>query len=228
MSFIVIEGLDGAGKSTQLNFLADYLNSKGVECESLHFPRTNSPFFGELIARFLRGELGNLEQVDPYLVALLYAGDRKDASELLKQWLSSGKTILLDRYVYSNIAFQCAKLDGLDNQTRLRDWIYNLEFNYFAIPKPNLNIFLDVPFQFTVSKLTKHRDGADRDYLKGNVDIHENNLSFQEKVRRVYLMQESFDRDFVVIPCGNEQGEMSLQEEVSQKILKVVQNRLKI
>ena len=158
MSFIVIEGLDGAGKSTQLNFLADYLNSKGVECESLHFPRTNSPFFGELIARFLRGELGNLEQVDPYLVALLYAGDRKDASELLKQWLSSGKTILLDRYVYSNIAFQCAKLDGLDNQTRLRDWIYNLEFNYFAIPKPNLNIFLDVPFQFTVSKLTKHRE----------------------------------------------------------------------
>ena len=64
--------------------------------------------------------------------------------------------------------------------------------------------------------------------FRSNVDIHENNLSFQEKVRRVYLMQESFDRDFVVIPCGNEQGEMSLQEEVSQKILKVVQNRLKI
>lgn len=228
MSFIVIEGLDGAGKSTQLHLLADYLKSKGVECESLHFPRTDSPFFGELIARFLRGELGELEQVDPYVVALLYAGDRKDAATLLNQWLSSGKTILLDRYVYSNIAFQCAKLNGVDEQKRLRDWIYDLEFNYFAIPKPNLNIFLDVPFQFTVSKLTKHRNGADRDYLKGNVDIHENNLSFQEKVRRVYLMQESFDNDFVVIPCANGQGEMSEQNEVFEKILAVVQNRLKV
>lgn len=228
MSFIVIEGLDGAGKSTQLHLLADYLKSKGVECESLHFPRTDSPFFGELIARFLRGELGELEQVDPYVVALLYAGDRKDAATLLNKWLSSGKTILLDRYVYSNIAFQCAKLNGVDEQKRLRDWIYDLEFNYFAIPKPNLNIFLDVPFQFTVSKLTKHRNGADRDYLKGNVDIHENNLSFQEKVRRVYLMQESFDNDFVVIPCANGQGEMSEQNEVFEKILAVVQNRLKV
>lgn len=226
MSFIVIEGLDGAGKSTQLKLLGNYFSQNGVECESLHFPRTDSPFFGDLIARFLRGELGNLEQVDPYVVAMLYAGDRRDASELLNSWLNANKTILLDRYVYSNIAFQCAKLKDHEAQKTLRNWIYNLEFSYFKIPKPDLNIFLDVPFDFTVSRLTKNREGDDREYLKGNVDIHEDNLSFQEKVRRVYLEQEKIDPNFVVIPCSNDDGQMGEQHEIFGKLLPVIKNRL--
>ena len=228
MSFIVIEGLDGAGKSTQLKLLGEYFSQKGVECETLHFPRTDSPFFGDLIARFLRGELGNLEQVDPYVVAMLYAGDRKDASELLNSWLKANKTILLDRYVYSNIAFQCAKLKDAEAQNTLRNWIYDLEYSYFKIPKPDLNIFLDVPFDFTVSRLTKHREGNDREYLKGSVDIHEDNLSFQEKVRRVYLEQEKVDSSFVVIPCSNDDGKMGEQQEIFGKLLPVIKNRLGI
>ncbi len=225
MSFIVIEGLDGAGKSTQLKLLGDYLLSKGKPFESLHFPRTNSPFFGELVARFLRGELGMLEQVDPYVVALLYAGDRKDAASILNGWLNDGKTILLDRYVYSNIAFQCAKLNDIDEQRKLRDWIYDLEFNYFGIPKPDLNIFLDVPFEFTKSKLTQNRDGEDRNYLKGNVDIHEENLSFQEKVRRVYLDQVKYDSNYLIINCSNKNGEMEDMRLIFDKIVKSIVDR---
>jgi dTMP kinase len=228
MSFIVIEGLDGAGKSTQIKLLGNYLAQKGIACESLHFPRTYSPFFGELIARFLRGELGNLEQVDPYVVALLYAGDRKDAADMLKGWLNDNKTIILDRYVYSNIAFQCAKLTSLSEQSKLRNWIYELEFNYFAIPKPDLNIFLDVPFNFTVSRLTKNREGMDREYLHGSVDIHEDNLSFQEKVRQIYLQQETIDSSFVVIPCSNNSGEMGEQELIHSRIISVVNKQLDI
>lgn len=228
MSFIVIEGLDGAGKSTQLKLLGNYLSQQGIECQSLHFPRTDSPFFGDLIARFLRGELGKLEQVDPYVVAMLYAGDRKDAAELLNSWLNSNKTILLDRYVYSNIAFQCAKLDDRVAQLNLRNWIYDLEFNYFKIPKPDLNIFLDVPFDFTISRLTKHREGDDREYLKGNIDIHEDNLSFQEKVRRVYLEQEKMDPSFLVIPCSKDDGTMGEQHEIFEKLLPKIKTRLGI
>lgn len=219
MSFIVIEGLDGAGKSTQLQMLAQRFNAQGISCEALHFPRTDSPFFGELIGRFLRGELGKLEEVDPYVVAMLYAGDRRDAASILQGWLSKGKTILLDRYVYSNIAFQCAKLSNADEQKRLRDWIYELEFAYFGIPKPTLNIFLDVPFDFTVSRLQNQRTGADREYLKGSVDIHEEDLSFQERVRQVYLKQPQYDDSFVVIPCANEQGKMGNKDEIFSKIV---------
>ena len=74
--FIVLEGLDGAGKSTQIRMLRQLLAERGVESEYVHFPRFDAPVYGELIARFLRGEFGGVNEVDPYLVALLFAGDR--------------------------------------------------------------------------------------------------------------------------------------------------------
>ena len=153
MKLFVIEGVDGAGKSTQIKLLKDYLRSRGNKCEYLHFPRTEAPWFGELIARFLRGEFGSLNEVNPYLVAMLYAGDRKDAADLLSNWLKEGRIVLLDRYSYSNIAYQCAKLDSVKEQDKLMKWILSLEFTHFAIPRPDLNIFLDVPLTFTEQKL---------------------------------------------------------------------------
>lgn len=228
MSFIVIEGLDGAGKSTQINNLARFFDAKGIPHKSMHFPRTDSPFFGELIARFLRGEFGNLNEVNPYIVALLYAGDRKDASDLLNTWIDGGCTVILDRYVYSNIAFQCAKLSGDDEKLKLRDWIFNLEYNYFKIPKPDISIFLDVPFHFTVDRLTRRRKGTDRNYLRGSSDIHEEDLDFQEKVRRVYLAQEALDSNFVVVPCTNSAGGMDNPDGISERIMSIITKRLKL
>ena len=61
------------------------------------------------------------------------------------------------------------------------NWIFSLEFNHFAIPKPDFNIFLDVPFAFTEKNLTKTRTGNDRDYLNGTRDIHEESMVFQKK-----------------------------------------------
>ena len=108
MSLIVLEGLDGAGKSTQIDLLQQLLASRGLRYEYLHFPRFDAPIYGELIARFLRGELGAVDAVDPYVVALLYAGDRADAAPVIRRWLDEGKFVILDRYVYSNVAYQCA------------------------------------------------------------------------------------------------------------------------
>lgn len=223
MALIVIEGLDGAGKSTQIRFLSEYYTDRGITNRYLHFPRTDSPFFGEMIARFLRGELGNVNQVDPYVIALLYAGDRMDASSTIKNWLLQGETVLLDRYVYSNIAFQCAKLTDIATQGRLRNWIFNLEYEYFRIPKPDLNLFLDVPFAFTTERLTENRAGDDRSYLNGKSDIHEQDLTFQEKVRQVYLQQELLDHKFRVIKCFNEKHEIMKPEEIFSLIIDEVE-----
>ena len=187
MNLIVIEGLDGAGKSTQIKLLNSFFESEGIKSEYLHFPRTEAPYFGELISRFLRGEFGKLDDVDPYLVAMLYAGDRKDASEIIKEWLDKGSYVILDRYVYSNIAYQCAKISDSTERSKLRDWILDLEFRHFAIPEPALNIFLDVPFSFTRENLKGSRSGNDREYLNGNSDIHEISLDFQHRVRDVYI-----------------------------------------
>ncbi|MFI3295487.1 MAG: dTMP kinase [Rikenellaceae bacterium] len=213
--FIVIEGLDGAGKSTQVAKLTEYFNAQGKEVEYLHFPRFSAPVYGELIAKFLRGELGAIDQVDPQLIALIYAGDRADASGMIGEWLDSGKIVIVDRYVYSNIAYQCAKSTS---QSALREWIFDLEYTHNNIPRPDLSIFLNVPFKFTESSLSKVREGDDRSYLNGKADIHEASLSFQERVLREYLSCEGIDPRFRVIDCSTEQGEMADAQTIFNRI----------
>jgi len=212
--FIVLEGLDGAGKSTQIRYLQDYFQTRNQSLQFIHFPRFDAPVYGALIAQFLRGELGAIDTVSPQLVALLFAGDRHHAAPQIRQWLAQGYVVIADRYVYSNIAYQCAKVADVEQRKRLRDWILQMEYGDFNLPRPDLNLFLDVPIGFVAEKLSAPRDGEDRDYLNGKSDIHESNLSFQEKVRQVYLTQSATDPDFSVIPCGDEYGKMLGEEEI--------------
>jgi dTMP kinase len=205
---IVLEGLDGAGKSTQINLLQKYFENRGVIVKYLHFPRFDSPVYGDLIARFLRGDLGSIEQVHPYLIALLFAGDRKDAADMIGEWLKEGYCVILDRYLYSNIAFQCAKVKDAQEAENLRDWIFDTEYTKFAIPKPDLNLFLDVPLKFVDKKLSESRAGDDREYLKGKKDIHEASIDFQSKVRERYLKECRRDPEFVRIDCSDISGDM--------------------
>jgi dTMP kinase len=203
MKFMVIEGLDGSGKSTQINMLQDFLKNEDIPFRYVHFPRTDSPVYGELIARFLRGELGDIDLVNPYLVALIYAGDRLDASETIKRWLNEGFLVIVDRYVYSNIAYQCAKVKDVKEKQKLKQWILDLEFDYNQLPKPDLNIYLDVPFEFTKNRLQNARSGNDRDYLNGKADIHEADLDFQMRVRDMYLELSKTEGQLQLINCAD-------------------------
>jgi len=225
MSFIVIEGLDGSGKSTQIKLLRKYFEKESVNYFFLHFPRTDAPVFGELIARFLRGELGKIEEVNPYLLALLYAGDRMNAAGIIRTELEKNKVVLADRYVWSNIAFQCAKLEKTDEQERLRDWILHMEYEHFRIPRPDLNLFLDVPSSFTAKKLTEKRDGSERNYLKGRQDIHEKDLQFQQKVRNIYLRFATSQPDCITIPCYTQDETILPEEEIFSKIITTLKDK---
>lgn len=216
--FIVLEGLDGAGKSTQIRMLRQLFADRGVESEYVHFPRFDSPVYGQLIARFLRGEFGGVQEVDPYLVALIFAGDRADAAPQIRQWLAEGKAVVLDRYVYSNVGFQCAKLPAGEERDRLADWIVNLEFGHNALPRPDLSLFLDVPFAFTERKLSEAREGDDRDYLQGGQDIHEASLQLQQDVRSVYLASAAKDPSLRVVDCSDASGAMESPESIFAKI----------
>ena len=216
--FIVLEGLDGAGKSTQIRMLRQLFADRGVESEYVHFPRFDSPVYGQLIARFLRGEFGGVQEVDPYLVALIFAGDRADAAPQIRRWLAEGKAVVLDRYVYSNVGFQCAKLPAGEERDRLADWIVNLEFGHNALPRPDLSLFLDVPFAFTERKLSEAREGDDRDYLQGGQDIHEASLQLQQDVRSVYLALAAKDPSLRVVDCSDASGAMESPEGIFAKI----------
>ncbi len=217
MPFIVLEGLDGAGKSTQVGLIAKMLEERGVKHEFVHFPRFESPVYGELIARFLRGELGEIDRVDPYLVALIYAGDRQNAAPQIRQWLDQGRFVIADRYVMSNVAYQCAKVSGEAERLALRRWILELEYGYNKIPEPDASLFLDVPTAFVESRLAAERSGDDRGYLKGKQDIHEASFDFQLRVRDEYLAFPQGNR-YKIVSCVSDSCEMRPAAEIFERI----------
>lgn len=222
MRFLVIEGLDGSGKSTQVNLLKEHLRKSAVKYKYLHFPRLEDGVYGTLIARFLRGEMGEIDKVDPYLVALLFAGDRRDAKAVIERWIDENYIVIVDRFVYSNVAFQGAKYTDENEQEKLADWIMDLEFNVHKLPVPDMNIFLDVPFSFTKKLLSGNRKGADRDYLNGQQDIHENDLEFQEKVRGIYHSVCSRLGNITIVNCANESGEMKQPDEIFENLRRII------
>ena len=192
MPLIVLEGLDGAGKTTQTELLKERLESRGLRYEYLHFPRFDAPVYGGLIAR-------------------------ADAAAMIRKWLARGKYVLLDRYVNSNIAYQCAKVEGGEAREMLRRWILDLEYGHNAIPRPDVSLFLDVPFRFTERSLTAPRRGADRGYLGGADDIHEASLAFQRRVREIYLGLAE-EGELEVVDCRDEKGDMCPPQRVFARI----------
>lgn len=216
---VVLEGLDGAGKSTQVKRFRNYLEQRCPEMEYIHFPRYDSPLYGGLIGKFLRGGFGTNDAVHPQLVALLFAEDRHGAVPQIESVLSRGGTVLLDRYVYSNIAYQCAKLKSDDEAEELRQWIFDTEYNVFGEPRPDLNIFLDVPIGFVEKSLSKNREyDSGHAYLQGSQDIHEADIEFQKRVRDMYRRQAALDPSFIVIDCSDEFGDMLPPDEIFVKI----------
>ena len=219
---IVIEGLDGSGKSTQVKRLRQYLESSGKPLTYIHFPRYDAPVYGDLIGKFLRGGFGSIDAVHPQLVALLYAEDRRTAVPQMLEAVKDGGILLLDRYVYSNIAYQCAKIEDESEREELRKWIRDTEDGDFGLPVPDLNIFLDVPIGFVEKKLESPRLGGDRDYLAGQSDIHEADIEFQKKVRQVYLRQCEEDPNFIRIDCGDREGRMLPPDAIFSSIISAI------
>lgn len=185
--FLVLEGMDGAGKSSQISLLSDYFHKQGRKVRTVHFPQVHVTPYGEMIAAYLRGEYGAIDSVHPRLAALLFALDRQQAAQDIRDFVKEDGILLADRYFISNIAYQRAKLANPADRDAITTWMENLEYGCNNIPRPDLTLFLDVPLSFSLAKLEGERGGKDREYLKGGKDIHEQQASFQEKVRAEYL-----------------------------------------
>jgi len=219
---ITIEGLDGSGKSTQIELLINKLNGLDIRHKFIHFPMLNKGYYGKLIAEYLRGEFGPLEQVHPKLVALLFAEDRNEHKQMLKQWLHDGYLVIMDRYVNSNIAFQCAKTQNYQDKEELKNWILYFEFHHNSLPKPDISFFLNVPFYHIEKSLNSSRTGTDREYLNGKKDIHEASLDLQKNVYKEYISLLSEQPDFYEIGCFGEDSDWLPAEEIHNSILKKI------
>lgn len=199
---IVLEGTDGSGKSTQIEQIKSYLKENNLTYVHFHFPMYGHNQFSDVIARFLRGEFGNADEVDPLFVANMYAMDRFRFMPELEKSLEENDVVVLDRYVYSNIAFQCAKYKDPEEAKRMKEWIFEFEFQFLSLPYPDLNMFLNVPMEVIKNRLEEKREGEDREYLKGKQDVHEADLSFQERVRDSYLSSMDGEANCTIVQCA--------------------------
>jgi dTMP kinase len=222
-AIVALEGVDGSGKSTQAQLLHDWLREQRISVRHISFPRVSERGYGEAIAMFLRGEFGSLEQVHPYLVASLFAGDRASAIRDIQQWLDEGSLVLVDRYFYSNLAFQGAKIEGPEAKRAFASWLEHVEFECNRIPRADLNLFFDVPMNFVLSNVSR-RALEQRSYLNGRDDIHETAGHFQQQVVAEYRNFGACDPSFVALDCADEHGAMRSVDSIQKQLRQVLAN----
>lgn len=205
---IAIEGIDGSGKGTQTARLAETLRGEGKSVAVLGFPRYDVTFFGARIGEFLNGEFGQLNEVHPWLAAMLYAGDRWESLDVLRNALQENEYVILDRYVASNAAHQGAKLDG-DARLRLWEQIDHLEHTLYRLPRPDRVILLDVPVEMSQKLIEKK---GRRSYTDQKADLQEADTSYQERVRQCYLDLAAMESHWRSVPVVDSDGLRSLDD----------------
>jgi len=168
---IIIDGVDGSGKATQTEILYEKLKSLDKKVKKIDFPRYYDNFFGKLIGECLAGEHGDFLNLDAKIASVLYACDRFEAGKQIKEWLDKGYVVLSDRYVSSNYIHQAGKMGNKKERLKYLRWLEKMEYQVFETPRPDLIIYLDVPYEVSeklaMKKTTKKR------YLKGKKDVHE-------------------------------------------------------
>jgi dTMP kinase len=221
---IVIDGLDGSGKKTQLDLLVKYCENKRMRIATLDFPQYYKTFFGRLVGRYLKGEFGSLQNTNPYLTSLLYAGDRWQARPTIEQALKRGRLLLTNRYVSSSLAFMAAKFSKRKEQNKIINWLRKLEYEIYALPQENLLIYLSVPPSLG-QKLVLNK--GKRKYVgnKNCRDIHEENLVYLKRVQEIYLRLVKLLPHWVKIDCLNRGGKLKTREAIHQLVLKTLKDR---
>ncbi len=210
---IVIEGLDGSGKSTQLELLPKNLLKHGIESRTVSFPNYDSDS-SALVKMYLGGQFGTKpNDVNGYAASLFYAVDRYASFKIdWGKYYNSGGTVVSGRYTTSNAVHQTSKLPESEWEQFL-DWLYDLEYNKVQIPKPDKVIFLDMPVEVS-QKLLSHRYSGD----EAKKDIHESDIEYLNKCRKAAMFTAKYS-GWTIIPCS-ENGEPRTIEDIANDVLK--------
>jgi dTMP kinase len=214
---LAVEGIDGAGKRTQVELLDRALDARGIAHFDLSFPRYQS-FFGQAVTRYLTGEFGRLDQVDPHFSALLYAGDRLEARRELEDALAEGRLVLADRYIGSNLAHQGARVP-LERRREFLAWMRRLEYEIFGLPHEDLIIYLRVPVE----------ESSRRTAARGKRLEHDIQEADQEHLREaaaVYEMLATGPEWAAIEGFDPATGSPREPEDIHREILAMVEMRL--
>lgn len=227
---IVIEGTDCSGKETQSKLLSQKLNDLGIENEVIDFPNYNSPtgrIFGScylgkeyLCNEHLTSKLGwfpeGASNVDPLVASLLVAADRKYNIKKVNDLLDSGVNVILDRYVYSNMAHQGCKIIDEEKRKEFINKMEVLEFDLLELPTPDLTVLLYMPIKQSNELKQKRQEKTDQ---------HEVDVDYLYRAENTYLFLKDL-YDMVLINCTNFDI-IRTKEEINNDLLNIVLETIK-
>ena len=216
---IIIEGLDGSGKSTQIELLEEYLKSNEIIYKKIKLPDYDSPS-STLVKMYLGGEFGSsADDVNAYAAGAFYAVDRYASFNLgWKKDYESGTLIIADRYATSNSIYQMEKIEESKWDEYL-EWSEDFEYSKLSIPRPDCVIYLDMPVEISQRLMTSRYDGDEN-----KKDVHEVNVDFLNKCRKSALYTAE-KQGWKVIECSNGKEPYSV-DEIHKKIVDIVKEEL--
>ena len=222
---IVIDGIDGSGKATQVNLLEKRLKKEGFKVKTIDFPRYYDNFFGKFIGECLSGKHGDFIKTNPRVVSVLYAADRFESSDKIKKWIDEGFWVIADRYVSANQIHQGGKIRDSRERRRFLEWLEEMEHGVFKIPYPDLVIFLDVTLEISEKWLRRKDAQKAKKYLKGKKDLAENDLEYLGNSRNTALSLERRNKNWKKVVCYKKDECLS-PEEVAEKVFGVIQKEV--
>jgi dTMP kinase len=226
---IVIDGTDGSGKATQVDLLAKRLKKEGKIVKIVDFPEYYKNFFGAFIGHCLSEQYYKFLHVHPKIASVLYAADRWESSEEMRNWLKKGYIIIANRYVSANQIHQAGKIKSERKRNDFMKWLSQMEYEVFKIPRPDITIYLDLPIKI-VLQLLKDRESSKmkRAYLKKKKDVHEADVNFLINSRKSALKLIKEIPNFIKIECTGKGKILSreiIHEEVYKKVEKVINKK---
>lgn len=215
MSFIVIDGADGSGKATQVRLLVERLKAEGKAVETIDFPQYKNNTFGQLIRECLDGKRGDFMKTDARIASTLYAVDRFESASQIKQWLDEGKVVVADRYVSSNMLHQGAKIDDDGERKEFLEWLDKIEHTVFNLPRPDLIIYLDIPYRLRLKMM-------EADNTRGELDISELDAEHQALTEAAAQKLVASLNSWQPISCMTAEGGLNTREAIHELIYEAV------
>jgi dTMP kinase len=214
--FIVLEGIDGSGKGTQVELIAKRLRDAGKKVALLDFPRYKHAS-GFMVSKYLNGEYGGLSEIGAELGSMFYAVDRFDAKAETKQALLENDYVIANRYVSSNMIHQSTKLDSYEQVDAFLNWVYDLEYRIFGIPKPDRVIFLKISPETSMQLIGMKEKRA---YIQSetNKDLHEKDANHLRRASELALYVASKFPNWVIVDC-EKNGEILPKDDITDLIL---------
>lgn len=215
-----MKGLTEPGKGTNVELLEKALIELGYPVITYSFPQYESTV-GKVIAEYLRGDYGSIENLSPKLLCVAYAADRARYAEDIFSYLENGYIVLCDRYTYSNM-FNLAKMPK-ENWEQFIDWLEDLEFDCLGVVKPDYNIYLKVDPEISIEKI---KSRGKREYQNEKEDIHESNFNLLKTANEAYLHFAEKRKDWIIID-EMEDGKQLPLERVFAKLFSQVYDKIK-